>query len=178
MKSEFYTAYLDVLEHEGGRVNHRADRGGSTAYGISLRFLKGLPDLAGDVNGDGHVSEADIDVLTRRDAQGFYLKYFWEHYDLGQIQDQVLATKMFNFFVNMRGKTAALIAQRAANDFNAGLLEDGVLGPASFAAINRLPPAHLLVCIKYHAWQVYKAIVSHRPSQAVFLNGWQNRAFS
>ena len=124
--SNFYDALNNVLIHEGGFVNHAADKGGATAYGISIRFLSGLPKLAGDVNGDGHVDILDIQSLTEQSAAEFYKKYFWDHYRLGEIRDQRVAQKLFNFFVNMRGKTAGLIGQRAANDLGAGLVEDGI----------------------------------------------------
>ncbi|MAD46074.1 MAG: hypothetical protein CMH98_13820 [Oceanospirillaceae bacterium] len=169
----------DVFMHEGGYVDHQSDKGGATAYGISLRFLKSLPELAGDIDGDGHVNTRDIQQLTPEMAAEFYKTYFWDHYRLDRIADQSVQTKMFNLFVNMRGKTAGLVAQRAANDLGTNLVEeDGRLGSLSFAAINELNPEQLLVCIKYQAWRVYKAIVAHDATQIVFLDGWRNRAFA
>ena len=44
-----------------------------------------------------------------------------------------------NLFVNMRGeKRRLLLAQRAANDLGAGLVEDGILGSKSIAVLNNL----------------------------------------
>jgi lysozyme family protein len=176
--SVFSPAFNDVKRHEGGRVNHPKDRGGSTAFGLSLRFMKGLPGLAGDVDGDGHVNADDIAALTVEKARHFYKAYFWDHYRLEQIQDQGIATKLFNFFVNMRGKTAALVAQRAANDLGANLVTDGVMGSRSIKAINALEPAALLCCIQWRAWEVYRAIIANDPEQSVFEDGWQARAFA
>lgn len=174
----FESALADVLNHEGAYVDHKNDLGGATNYGISLRFLKQLPALAGDVNKDGHIDSNDIKQLTLDDTADFYRTYFWQHYRLDEIEDALLAIKLMNLFVNMRGKTAALIVQRAANDLNAKLVEDGVLGSKSIAKINSLETLELLVCIKYQAWMVYQAIVKHTPSQAVFINGWRRRAFA
>lgn len=176
--SNFYDALKNVLIHEGGFVNHAADKGGATAYGISIRFLSGLPKWAGDVNGDGHVDILDIQSLTEQSAAEFYKKYFWDHYRLGEIRDQRVAQKLFNFFVNMRGKTAGLIAQRAANDLGAGLVEDGIAGSKTIAALNALEPLPLVCCIRWRAWEVYKAIVAADASQSVFINGWRKRAFA
>lgn len=178
MADHFKKALLHLKVWEGGRVNIAADRGGSTAFGISLRFLKSLPLEAGDINGDGHISEADIAELTPAQADGFYRQYFWEHYGLDKINDAAAATKLLSFFVNMRGKTAALVAQRAANDLGAGLVEDGLLGRYSRRAINALSGHQFVVCLMVRAWQVYQAIVRHDPSQAMFLDGWRNRAFA
>tara|TARA_R110001606_G_C15220230_1_gene633946 strand:- start:384 stop:917 length:534 start_codon:yes stop_codon:yes gene_type:complete len=176
--SHFKTALADVLKHEGGYVDHQNDNGGATAFGISLRFLSALPALAGDVNGDGHVNKDDVKALSIEDADTLYEKEFWLHYRLDEVTEEMIAVKLMNFFVNMRGKTAALIAQRAANDLGAGLVEDGILGSKSIAVLNELEAMPLLVCIKYQAWQVYKAIVVNTPSQAVFINGWRKRAFA
>jgi lysozyme family protein len=176
--SEFNQAFESVLAHEGGFVNHKADKGGATAFGISLRFLRSLPVAAGDINGDGHVDINDILAVTPEDARAFYKRYFWDHYRLGEIQNQQVATKLFNFFVNMRGTTAALVAQRAANDLGAYLSTDGVMGSLSIKALNGMEPSQLLVCIKWRAWEVYRAIVDDDPEQAVFMPGWRNRAFS
>lgn len=176
--SEFNLAFNDVLKHEGGFVDHAADKGGATAYGVSLRFLKSLPVEAGDVNGDGHVDKRDIMALQPDDAREFFREYFWKHYRLSEVRDQCVATKLFNFFVNMRGKTAALIAQRSANDLGASLKPDGIMGSRTLAALNGMNPEQLMVCIKWRAWEVYRAIVDEDPSQAAFINGWRNRAFA
>lgn len=176
--SEFNPAFYDVKKHEGGRVDHPADRGGSTAFGLSLRFMQALPNLAGDVDGNGHVNADDIAALTVKDARTYYRYYFWDHYRLNEIEDQAIATKLFNFFVNMRGKTAALVAQRAANDLGANLKPDGVMGSRSIAALNAVSADELMVCIQWRAWEVYRAIIAHDASQVVFKNGWRKRAFA
>lgn len=176
--SQFEIALMNVLHHEGGRVNHPLDKGGSTAFGMSLRFLQSLPDLAGDINDDGHVNADDMPSLTASCARRFYFDHFWSHYRLHDIHDQQVATKLFNFFVNMRGQTAALVAQRGANDLGADLVEDGIMGSRSRLAINQLDSHQLLTCIKWRAWEVYRAIVANDLSQNVFINGWRHRAFS
>ncbi|MCP4867068.1 glycoside hydrolase family 108 protein [Vibrio splendidus] len=176
--SHFNQALDDVFRHEGGFSNNTQDKGGVTNLGISIRFLKTLPRDAGDINGDGHVNDGDIIDMHRSDAAQLYKTYFWDHYRVGEIQSQAIATKSFNCFVNMRGKTAALILQRACNDLRSGIKEDGVLGSRSFAAINRLDEHKLMACIKWRMWEVYQAIMKNDPSQEVFANGWQNRAFA
>jgi len=177
--THFNHALINVLAHEGGFVNRVEDNGGATNYGISLRFLQRLPALAGDVNGDGHVNVDDINALTPATAGDFYHRYFWTHYRLDEIDDEAVATKLFNFFVNMRGTTAALIAQRAANDVLGDRLTlDGVAGSKTLSALNACAPNELLPCLKWRAWEVYRAIIHADPAQAVFKNGWRRRAFA
>ncbi|RBO85913.1 glycoside hydrolase family 108 protein [Marinomonas aquiplantarum] len=176
----FNAALADVLKHEGGYVDHKADLGGATHFGISLRFIKQLPAFAGDINGDGHINVLDIQQLSKADAAQIYRQYFWLHYRLEQVQSEKIAIKLLNLFVNMRGKTATLIVQRAVNDLltESHLVEDGILGSQSLAKLNQQTEDALYACLQYQAWQVYRAIVEHNPSQSVFLNGWQRRAFS
>lgn len=176
--SEFNLACNDVLKHEGRESDHKLDKGGATDYGISLRFLRSLPLVAGDVNGDGHINKSDIQALTPDLARAFYRRYFWDHYRLGEIHDQRVATKLFNCFVNMRGTTATLIAQRSANDLGANIKEDGVIGSRTRSALNGIDADQLMVCIKWRMWEVYRAIVDEDPSQAAFINGWRKRAFA
>lgn len=176
--SDFNVALMSVMHHEGGLVNNAHDRGGMTKYGISIRFLQRIPSELGDLNGDGHVSKADIQCMTTDDARAIYQQFFWQHYRLNELAAQPIATKLFNCFVNMRGRTAALVAQRAANMLGAQLVEDGVMGSRSFKAINRLNPKHLMPCLQVQQWQVYQAIVRADPSQNEFINGWRKRAFS
>lgn len=84
----FNAALADVLKHEGGYSDHKADLGGATHFGISLRFLKQLPDLAGDINGDGHINVLDIQQMTAAHAAEFYRQYFWLHYRLEQVHSE------------------------------------------------------------------------------------------
>jgi lysozyme family protein len=176
----FDLAVNDVLAHEGGFIDHPNDKGGATAYGISLRFLRVLPDIAGDIDGDGHVDLNDVKGMTKSHAKAFYHEYFWRHYRLGEVRQPAVAVKALNLYVNMRGKTAALVLQRAVNDCRYGeqINEDGIAGSATLAALNSCKPEHLVPCIQWRQWQVYKAIVDNDSSQRTFIRGWKNRAFS
>ena len=111
----FDSAFKDLMYWEGGSKYHEVDgdAGGATKYGVSLRFIKNLPLDESDINHDGHVTALDIESLNETTAKAFYRKYFWFHYQLGNIETQPVAQKIFNLFVNMRGSTAAKVAQRA-----------------------------------------------------------------
>lgn len=54
--SNFDTAIITVLRHEGLFVNDSDDAGGATHYGVSLRWLKSI----GDLDNDGFV-DGDLD---------------------------------------------------------------------------------------------------------------------
>lgn len=176
--SDFFIALRSTLLHEGGFSDVVQDAGGATKNGISLRFLESLPLVEGDVDGSGHVDRADVIALTPEHVSGFYRRHFWDHYRIGQIKHQRLASKAFDLFVNMRGRTAARVLQRAANELGANLVVDGVAGSKTFQALNDLNTDQVMTETKHHAWQVYKQIIKNDPEQSVFRRGWQKRAFS
>lgn len=176
--SHFNAAVSNLLALEGGSSNHSADKGGTTNYGISLRFLKMLPRADGDITGDGHVDRNDIEHLKPSNAVHFYRKFFWAAYKIDRIKSEEVAIKSLDIFVNMRGATAALVHQRAANDLGADIEVDGILGSKSFKAINELDENQYLTCLRYQAWRVYQSIMKEDPTQEVFRRGWQSRAFS
>lgn len=175
----FLAALQQTLKKEGRLVDHKADRGGVTDYGISLRFLKGLPDLDGDLDGDGHVTEADITALTPGEVARLYRKYFWDHYRLDEINHDLVAIKAFDLLVNMRSKPAVKIIQRALRACNKPVLEDGLLGSKTFAAINDIrDQLNPLAAMRSEAYGHYRLIIAADPTQGVFHNGWKNRAYS
>lgn len=184
MSRFFDSAFNQLMYWEGGGKFHNVDgdAGGATNYGISLRFLKNLPLDQSDIDGDGHVTENDIRALTEEKARGFYLKHFWLHYQLGNIESEHIAIKLLNIYVNMRGRTAGRVAQRALHSCHVhSVKEDGYLGPLSFAAINEATcspslTAMYLCSLRAHQEGIYRLIVANNPAQEKFLNGWLRRA--
>lgn len=181
MSDQFYIdAYEYTHDLEGGRANHKADKGGPTAAGgISLRLLKSLPLVDSDINGDGHVTEADLADLNSSDKIHIYKKYFWDHYGLGQIVHGAIAVKMFSTLVHMRSALAVKILQRALRSCEKDVKEDGLLGPQTFGAVADIVNSkNLLAPMRSEQNGVYQLIVAKDPSQAVFAEGWKNRAYA
>jgi len=183
MYNYFGSAYTDLLFWEGGYNHVAGDKGGATNHGISLRFLKNLPLAEADINHDGHVTKEDIKTLSLAKAAGFYRKHFWQNYGLECVKSQPIATKLLNIFVNMRGRTAGRVAQRALRACCIDVFEDGYLGPLSYSAINDLisaedGAARYIVSLRSEQAAVYRLIVAHNPTQQKFFDGWLNRAYS
>lgn len=173
--AEFEAAldYLDPLE--GGFSDHAADKGGATKWGISLRFLNLVAE--GDVNGDGHVDVKDIHAMTPTHRTFFYEKYFWEHYKLFNVRSQPIANRLFSIYVHMRSKDAGLVVQRACRSVQKVLKIDGMVGAKTFTCINSANDFELLAAIRSEQAAVYEKIVLKNPDQAVYLDGWLNRAY-
>ena len=182
--AELQKALPTLLLHEGGSVNHPDDPGGFTSYGISLRFLRQTADLDGDswpdgdINRDGDINATDIRLLTKQDAEKFYQLYFWDPNKYERIESQDIATKLLDFAVNMGGRWANRIAQRAVRaTIGIRLKEDGIMGNKTLHAINMTNPDKLLVSLRSEAAGYYRLIAAMNPKLQSFLRGWLNRAY-
>jgi len=171
-----------ILAHEGGYVNNVNDAGGVTNLGVSLKFLQDYGS-AGDFDHDGDVDAEDIRCMTKEQAMQIYKTAWWDKFGYGQIADQTIATKVFDFSVNMGAKRAHILLQRSLNSaFFLKLTEDGVLGPASMHVLNAVADGDqegkLLTAYSDAVWGFYQSIITTRPQNAVFAKGWKNRAYS
>lgn len=179
MKPNFQEALKVVLEHEvgskwqtGGYVNHPADPGGATKYGISLRWLE---ERGIDIDGDGDVDIDDILALTLDKSDELYHEHFWlPPYDT--FDDHYVATKVFDMAVNMGHERAHKLAQQACNSLGSKLTVDGALGPLSVHALNSYAPGDMLKALIDVQTQFYRDLVARKPKMAVFLKGWLARA--
>jgi len=172
--SNFDTAIITVLKHEGLFTNDQQDPGGATNYGVSLRWLKSIGVLDGDINHDGEINVDDIKNMTQTDAIRLYHEYWWDKYCYEKIHNQSVSTKAFDLSVNMGSMQAHKCLQRAVRA-TAGicLLEDGVLGEKSFEAVNNANSDILLAAFRSEAAGFYRSL-----NKPYYLEGWLNRAYS
>jgi len=176
--SSFEQAIPVVLKHEGGYSNNKKDPGGATNYGISIRFLRAQGRFL-DLDGDGDMDAADMQLLTVDTAIEIYRDLIWEPNRYAQIADQELATKVFDLAVNMGAQQANRLLQRALRACGVALKEDGVLGLVTLGAVNKVPGFPQLVGLRATAAGYYRALVAAKPDQyRDFLTGWLNRAYA
>lgn len=192
--STFDSALPTILEHEGGYVNNLHDPGGATNYGISLRYLQARGDLDGDgfldgdIDRDGDVDADDIVAMDEQAAGVFYKTGFWHPGKYGLINAQELATKAFDLGVNMGIKQGAKCVQRALQAAGVVLKDDGVIGPATLAAINASDALVVLAATRSEAAGFYRALILRNSALrkrrvdvvnfSVFKTGWLRRAYS
>lgn len=183
--SDFNKAVKVVLKNEGKFNNNPHDAGHATAYGISLRFLV----LSGiDINADNTIDMQDILALTPFEAKKIYKEQWWDKYRFGEIQSQVIATKIFDLSVNAGCKEITKIVQNTLNTIGKHMplmpnVEiDGIMGSHTINAINYITniekEASLLDLIKTNAVIFYNNIVNLNPKLKIFQKGWLFRARS
>ena len=170
-----HTLIDDLIAREGGYVDHPADRGGATNWGITTAVARA----------DGwHGPMRD---LPRARAAAIYERIYWRAPGFDRIATRapVLAAELFDTGVNMGTAVATGFLQRALNALNRGqsdypdLVADGAIGAATLGALDaflaRRGPAGEAVLVKaVDALQGerYLSLAERRPANEAFLYGW------
>lgn len=170
--ARFVAAFNFVLQNEGGFSNFRADPGGATKYGISLKFLKAYFEngtMWADVNNDGVINDQDIMLIDLDIAQKIYFLEFWRL--PSTIKNNIIATKFFDMCVNMGQYRAISVIQNAC-----GIAPTGKWSEELEKTINSKNPQELLKKIVACCIDFYEKLASQNPKLQLFLKGWINRA--
>ena len=149
--AKFSDAIQIVLDNEGGYVNDPNDAGGETNFGISKRAYPNV----------------DIKNLTVEDAKRIYFSDFWR---FGEINNQALATKIFDMYVLAKHNSTKVL-QRLL-----GAHDDGLYGPATERLVNLEDPFLLISRFRTGMVQYFLDVVQAHPEDAEFLNGWLKRS--
>jgi lysozyme family protein len=173
----FEMAVRFCLRWEGGYVNHPADPGGATNFGITLNTLRGLPDP--DLDGDGDVDADDVRALTVEQARVFYRERVWNALGLDGLPGPV-GVAVFDAAVNCGARRAVVWLQQVCNAAGEDLACDGLAGPRTREAVRRvcdgrcgaemLAVAHVLKRMAY-----YNRLAGDSRFRQFHL-GWTNRA--
>lgn len=152
----------DILRREGGFVDHPADRGGATNFGITQETLAAWR---------GHpVTVEDVRKLTRDEAAEIYAARYVLEPRFADIEHEALAALVVDCGVNHGTGRAARWLQQAAD-----VTPDGIVGPLTLAAVNSLDGDVLYRAVLAERCRFYGQLITGDPSQAVFAAGWANR---
>jgi lysozyme family protein len=165
----------DVIDREGGYVNHPADRGGPTRWGITEAVARR----------SGYMD--DMRLLPQSDAAAIYKRLYWfaPGFDKVAIAAPKLAAELFDTGINMGTGTATGFLQRALNALNRNgsdyrdVTVDRRIGPATLLALNAffrqrgaVGETVLLKAVEALQGAHYVRLAETRPSQEAFLYGW------
>jgi len=152
-----------IIRREGGFVNHPADRGGPTKYGITQatlsRWRRGEP-----------VSPSDVEALTEDEARRIYRTLYITRPGFHMIEHAPLRALVVDCGVHHGVRRAAEWLQEAA-----GAPVDGIVGPVTLKAVNggdghKLYRKVLATRAGFYGW-----IIARDHAQAVFAKGWMKR---
>lgn len=172
-------ALLDALiAREGGYVDHPADRGGPTNWGITEAVARAEGFM-------GNMSD-----LPQSLARAIYRRRYWEQPRLGDVASiaPVVAEELFDTGVNMGTAVAAAFLQRALNALNRGgkdwpdVAVDRSIGPATLNALKALvrvrgqAGARVLVrAMNALQGARYVELTEQRPANKAFAYGWLDK---
>lgn len=160
----------DILRREGGFVNHPADRGGPTNFGVTLATL-------GDWRGT-KVTLADVQKLKKEEARTIFGTLYYSRPHINALPE-LLQPIVFDMSINHGPATAIKLLQEVLNNSGAPCDVDGGIGDETVASAKKAAKAlgdALVNRIVARRIELFQAIVDGDASQKVFLAGWLNRA--
>lgn len=161
-----FVAALDfMLPHEGVESDHPDDKGGKTKYGVTQAALNSFIHD----HPESGLSD-DVFALTLTQAAFFYAHAGYWLFD--KVEDQRVASKLFDMSVNMGARQAVKLAQTIL-----GVTADGSFGPKTLAAINAQAPSEFVDRLCLASADFYRRIAL-KGNNHVFLRGWLNRAMA
>ena len=171
----------EIVAREGGYVNDPDDPGGATKYGVTIGTMR---RLGMDLTGDGRVDSADVQALSRPQAEAIFVEHYFHKPRIDRLP-QLLQPSVFDMYVNS-GSNAIRILQRLLNDMGHGLQVDGAIGPqtvrAALAAAEDAP-GHLADAYGIARRNYYYALADQRPASRKYARrrdggkgGWIKRA--
>jgi len=165
-----------VLDREGGYVNHPADKGGPTSFGITEAVAR------------AHGYRGAMRQLPREEAVTIYRRLYWLRpcFDQVALRSTSIAAELFDTGVNMGPTVAATFLQRALTALNrngadyADLVPDGRIGNKTVEALDAFLAIRgkasgevvLLRALEALQGERYLRLAERRPANEAFLYGW------
>jgi lysozyme family protein len=166
----------ELIEREGGFVNHPADRGGPTRFGITEAVAR------------AHGYSGAMAMLPRDEAAAIYRRLYWLRPRFDEIAKRApaVAAELFDTGANMGPAVATTFLQRALTALNRNgkdypdLVPDGRAGPRTMAALDGFLQARgrrsgqtvLLRALEALQGERYLRLAERRPANEAFLYGW------
>jgi lysozyme family protein len=165
-----------LIEREGGYINHPADRGGPTRFGITEAVAR------------AHGYGGAMADFPREEAAAIYRRLYWlrPRYDEVAKRTPKVAAELFDTGANMGPGVATTFLQRALTALNRNgkdypdLVPDGRVGDRTLAALDAFLGARgrgggetvLLRALEALQGERYLRLAERRPANEAFLYGW------
>ena len=164
-----------LTEREGDYIDHPADRGGPTRFGITEAVAR------------AHGYFGARARFPRVEAEAIYKRLYWRRPRFDEVASRAprVAAELFDTGANMGPGVAATFLQRALTALNrngsdyCNLVPDGRIGPRTLAALDaflavRGSSAETVLLRAPEALQGerYVRLAKKRPANEAFLYGW------
>ncbi|MBA2467158.1 MAG: hypothetical protein H0V46_06080 [Sphingomonas sp.] len=166
----------ELIDREGGYVNHPSDKGGPTRFGITEAVAR------------AHGYSGAMALLPRDEAAAIYRRLYWVRPRFDEIAKRAprVAAELFDTGANMGPAVATTFLQRALTALNRNgkdypdLVPDGRAGPQTIAALDGFLAARgskagqtvLLRALEALQGERYLRLAERRPANEAFLYGW------
>lgn len=154
----FDRSLAHVLRHEGGYVNHPADPGGPTKYGITLAVYRDT--------GRPNATAADLRAITHAEAGAIYRARYWDALACDALPAG-LDYALFDYGVNSGVARAARVLRHLCGTAGQGARIDA----ATLAALRRRDAAALVASLCDERLAFLRRLKTWR----VFGRGWSRR---
>jgi lysozyme family protein len=165
-----------LIDREGGYVDHPADRGGPTCFGITEAVAR------------AHGYAGAMRQLPREEAAAIYRRLYWTRPRFDQLSSRSprIAAELFDTGVNMGPAVAITFLQRALTALNRNasdypdLVPDGRIGSQTLAALDVFFAKRgtaggetvLMRALEALQGERYLRLAERRPANEAFLYGW------
>lgn len=154
----------DLIRREGGFVDHPADRGGPTKFGIAAETL-------GEARGlDRAATTDEVKALTEGEARAIYRWLYIEKPGFTGIVDEPLRALLVDCAVHSSPARSVEWLQRAL-----GVAADGRIGPITIAALDSSDRDRIRRRILAERIRFLGRLITRDPGQAAFARGWLAR---
>ena len=165
----------ELIEREGDYVNHPADKGGPTRFGITEAVAR------------AHGYAGALAELPRDEAAAIYRRLYWLRPRFDQVAERCprVAAELFDTGANMGPAVAATFLQRALTALNRNgqdypdLVPDGRIGDRTLAGLDAFLAVRkdcgetvLLRALEALQGERYLRLAERRPANEAFLYGW------
>jgi lysozyme family protein len=158
MRRNLQRSIKEVLRHEGGFVNHPADPGGATNYGVTLRTYQ-------KYKRNFHLTAEDLRRITQEEVYDIYKTGYWDTVRADDLPDGV-DFLVFDMAINAGPGRASKLLQEVI-----GVNVDGRIGPMTLRAANQASP-DITIRAYTNARAEYYQSLPHFPT---FGRGWLRR---
>jgi len=174
--ADFKQAYEVVERHEGGYVFDKDDVGLETFKGVSRKYH---PNWTGWQIIDRYKLQPDfprtleLSNELEKEVEYLYKTEYWNILNCDKIENQQIATDIFDFGVNAGIKPSIKVVQSILN-----IEVDGFCGNKTIKTLNSYDFEKFVTLFQIERIQYYIERVKERPSKKKFFYGWVKRVFS